>query len=39
MKIMGEILIDMGKASKRTKGSNTGILREGGSPPFNYFAT
>jgi hypothetical protein len=29
------LLIDCGKASKRTRGNNIGAFSEGGSPPFN----
>lgn len=33
------LLIDCGKASKRTKGQISGLFTEAGSPPFNRYNT
>lgn len=32
------MLIDCGKASKRTQGNIQGFFREGGGAPFNWYA-
>jgi hypothetical protein len=31
------LLIDCGKASRRTRGAISGAFTEGGTPPFNRF--